>query len=106
MKVYGSSAAKQNTLLPEVAPIAATVPGFDWQAWQGISVPAKTPAAVVARLNAEMQKLQNTAEFREFLAKIGMEPWPPNTPAEFAQLVKDDMGRWAAAVRAAGAKVD
>jgi tripartite-type tricarboxylate transporter receptor subunit TctC len=106
VKVYGSTAAKQNTLLPEVRPIADTVPGFDWQAWQGISVPAKTPAAVVSRLNAEMQKFQNTAEFRAFLAKIGMEPWPPNAPADFAKLVKDDMSRWGDAVRAAGAKVD
>ena len=106
VKVYGSSAARQNSLLPDVAPLAKTVPGFDWQAWQGISVPAKTPPAVVARLNAEMQKFQNTVEFRAFLAKIGMEPWPPNTPADFAKLVKDDVGRWADAVRAAGAKVD
>jgi hypothetical protein len=35
-----------------------------------------------------------------------MEPWPPNTPADYMQLVKRDMPRWAAAVRAAGAKVD
>jgi tripartite-type tricarboxylate transporter receptor subunit TctC len=103
---YGTSAAKQNTLIPEVAPIAQSVPGFDWQAWQGISVPAATPAAAVARLSAEMQKFQHTPEFREFLAKIGMEPWPPVSPAQFAALVKEDMGRWAEAVRASGAKVD
>jgi tripartite-type tricarboxylate transporter receptor subunit TctC len=103
---YGTTAAKQNTLLPEIAPIAQTVPGFDWQAWQGISVPAGTPPAAVARLSAEMQKFQHTAEFRGFLAKIGMEPWPPITPAQFAAMVKDDMARWAEAVRVSGAKVD
>jgi tripartite-type tricarboxylate transporter receptor subunit TctC len=69
-------------------------------------VPAATPAAAVARLSAEMQKFQHTPEFREFLAKIGMEPWPPVSPAQFAALVKEDMGRWAEAVRASGAKVD
>ena len=106
VQAYGTSAAKQNTLIPAVAPIGETVPGFDWQAWQGISVPAGTPAAAVARLSAEMQKFQHTPEFRGFLAKIGMEPWPPITPAEFARHVKDDMGRWAEAVRASGAKVD
>ena len=106
VKGYGTTAAKQNTLLPEIAPIAKTVPGFDWQAWQGISVAAATPAPVLARLSAEMQKFQNTPEFQKFLAGIGMEPWPPNTPADYMQLVKRDMPRWAAAVRAAGAKVD
>ena len=103
---YATSAANQNQLLPAVPPIARTVPGFDWQAWQGVSVPAATPPAVVARLSAEMQKFQHTAEFREFLAKIGMEPWAPITPAEFSAMVKRELPVWAEAVLAAGAKLD
>jgi len=106
LRAYGTSAAKQNSLLPEVPPIARTVPGFDWQAWQGIAVPKATPPEVVARLSQEMQKFQQTPEFRQFLANVAMEPWPPITPAEFAALVKDDMGRWAEAVRVSGAKVE
>lgn len=103
---YGTSAAKQNGLVASVPPIAQTVPGFDWQAWQGVSVPAATPPAVVARLSAEMQKFQQTPEFREFLAKIGMEPWAPITPAQFSALVKEELPRWAEAVRVSGAKLD
>ena len=106
VKAYGTSAAKQNRLVPSVPPIAKTVPGFDWQAWQGIAVAAATPAPVVARLSAELQKLQQAEEFKAFLAKVGMEPWPPITPAQFSALVKDDMAQWAEAVRAAGAKID
>ena len=106
IRAYGTSAAKQNTLLPDVRPIAETVPGFDWQAWQGIAVPKATPPAVVARLSAEMQKFQQTPEFRKFLASVAMEPWPPITPAGFGALVKEDMGRWAEAVRVSGAKVE
>jgi tripartite-type tricarboxylate transporter receptor subunit TctC len=103
---WGTSAAKQNLLVPSVPPIAQAVPGFDWQAWQGIAVPAATPAPVVARLSAELQKLQAAPEFADFLAKIGMEPWPPQSPAEFAAMVRGEMGQWAEAVRAAGAKLD
>ena len=66
----GTSAAKQTTLLPAVPPVAATVPGFDWQAWQGIVAPAGTPAAIVDRLAAEMQKIQATPEFREQLLPV------------------------------------
>ena len=106
VQAFGTSAAKQNTLIASVAPVAQFVPGFDWQAWQGISAPIATPPAVIARLSNELQKLQNTPEFREQLTKFGMEPWPANTPAEFAALVKSDMGRWAEAVRVSGAKVD
>ena len=106
VQTYGTSAAKQNTLIASVPPLSQFVPGFDWQAWQGVSVPAATPAPVVARLAAEMQKFQQTQEFRELLAKFGMEPWGPMSPAEFAAYVKNDMPRWAEAVRVSGAKVD
>jgi tripartite-type tricarboxylate transporter receptor subunit TctC len=102
----GTSAGKQSVLMPEVPPISATLPGFDWQAWQGVVTTGGTPAPVVARLNAEMQVFQNTDEFRAMLVKFGMEPWAPNSAADFAAIVKNDVGRWAGVVKAAGLKVD
>ena len=102
----GTSAGKQSVLMPEVPPISATLPGFDWQAWQGVVTTAGTPPSVVARLNAEMQKFQNTEEFRALLVKFGMEPWAPNTPEQFGEIIRNDLGRWAAVVKASGAKVD
>ena len=73
----GTSSATQNSLIAAVPPVAATVPGFDWRAWQGIVAPAGVPAAVVDRLSAEMQKIQATPEFREQLLRFGMEPCRP-----------------------------
>jgi tripartite-type tricarboxylate transporter receptor subunit TctC len=102
----GTSAAKQSVLMPNVAPIAQSVPGFDWQAWQGVVAAAGTPRPIVAKLNAEMQHFQNTAEFSALLQKFGMEPWAPNTPEQFGDIIKNDVGRWAAVVKASGAKVD
>jgi tripartite-type tricarboxylate transporter receptor subunit TctC len=102
----GTSSAKPSTLLAGVPPIADTVPGFDWQAWQGVVAPAGTQPAVVARLSMELQHIQNTPEFREVLFKFGMDPSPPNTPEQFAAIVKNDQDRWAKAVAASGAQVD
>jgi tripartite-type tricarboxylate transporter receptor subunit TctC len=102
----GTSAGKQSDLMPEVPPISATLPGFDWQAWQGVVATGGTPPAVVARLNAEMQRFQNTEEFRALLVRFGMEPWVPSTAADFAEIVKNDVGRWAGVVKAAGLKID
>jgi len=102
----GTSAAKPTPLLPGVPPIASTVPGFDWQAWQGIVAPAGTPKDVIARLAAELQKMQATAEFREQLVKFGMEPYPPQTPEQFAATIVAEQPRWAQAIRDSGAKVD
>jgi len=106
VNALGTSAAKQTTLLPSVPPIAATVPGFDWQAWQGIVAPAGTSPEIVGRLSAELQRIQATLEFREQLFRFGMEPSAPNTPAEFAAIIRDEEPRWAKAIRDSGAKVD
>jgi tripartite-type tricarboxylate transporter receptor subunit TctC len=102
----GTSAAKQTTLLPGVVPIANTVPGFDWQAWQGIVAPAGTAQNVVARLASELQKIQATSEFKDQLFKFGMEPFAPHTPAQFAETIAAEQPRWAKAIKDSGAKID
>lgn len=103
---YGTSAARQTNLIATVAPIADTVPGFDWQAWQGIVAPAGTPYEIVSRLGAELQRMQSSTEFRDLLARFGMEPSPPHTPEQFAAVVKGDVERWSKAVAASGARID
>jgi tripartite-type tricarboxylate transporter receptor subunit TctC len=102
----GTSSAKHTTLIAGVPAVADTVPGFDWQAWQGVVAPAGTPPAILALLSAELQRIQSTAEFRALLVRFGMDPAPPNTPEQFAAIVKSDVERWAKAVAAAGVVVD
>src|SRR5450755_3436113 len=106
VNVLGTSAAKATTLLPNVAPISTTVPGFDWQAWQGIVAPAGTPKEIVARLSAELQRIQETPEFKEQLLKFGMEPFAPHSPEQFAATIAAEQPRWAKAIKDSGAKVD
>ncbi|HXX82656.1 MAG TPA: tripartite tricarboxylate transporter substrate binding protein [Casimicrobiaceae bacterium] len=102
----GTSAARQTTLLPNVPPIAATVAGYDWQAWQGIVAPAGTPKEIIARLSAELQRIQAAPEFKAQLVKFGMEPFAPQTPEQFAATIAAEQPRWAKAVKDSGAKVD
>jgi len=54
----------------------------------------------------EEERIQSTPEFRALLVKFGMDPSPPNTPEQFAAIVKNDVERWARAVAASGAVVD
>jgi len=102
----GTSAAKPTTLLADIAPIATTVSGYDWQAWQGIVAPAGTPKDVVAKLAGELQRIQASADFKEQLVKFGMEPFPPQSPDQFAAMITGEQPRWAKAIKDSGAKVD
>jgi len=102
----GTSAAKPTTLLPNVPPISTTIPGYDWQAWQGIVAPAGTPREIVARLSTELRRIQETPEFKEQLIKFGMEPSPPKSPEQFAATIAAEQPRWAKAIKDSGAKVD
>jgi tripartite-type tricarboxylate transporter receptor subunit TctC len=104
--VLGTSAARQNSLIPSVRPLAESVPGFDWTAWQGIAAPANTPREIVERVNAEVRRLLDTQEFREQLVRFGMEPAPPQTVTEFGEYVRADAARWAVVVRDSGARSD
>src|SRR5438105_14885503 len=102
----GTSAAKPTTLLPGLAPIAGTVAGFDWQAWQGIVAPAGTPKEILMRLSSELQKIQAAPEFQAQLHRFGMEPSAPHSPEQFAATIEAEQPRWAKAIRDSGAKVD
>ena len=102
----GTSAARQSTLLGSVPPIAATVAGYDWQAWQGIVAPAGTPKDVVRRLFSELEAILITPEFQAQLAKFGMELIPPTKPEHFGAIIAAEQPLWAKAVKDSGAKVD
>jgi tripartite-type tricarboxylate transporter receptor subunit TctC len=101
-----TSAAKQTLLLPSVPPIANTISGFDWEAWQGIVAPSATPKDIVDRLAAELAKIEASAEFKEQLFRFGMDPLPPKTPKQFAATIRAEQPRWAKAIKDSGAKVD
>lgn len=101
----GTSGGKPTALVAGVPPIGNTVPGFDALAWQGIVAPAGTPKEIVARLNAELNKIIDSDDFRQQLTNFGMEPNAMSVD-EFAGLIKSDVARWADAVKRSGAKVD
>src|SRR6185369_13906908 len=85
---------KQTLLLPSVPPIANAVPGFDWEAWQGIVAPAGTPKEIIGRLATELEKIEASPEFKEQLFRFGMDSLPPKTPEEFAATIKAEQPRW------------
>jgi len=91
---------------PEYPTIAESgLPGFEASAWDGIFVPAGTPAPIVARLNAAIRETVEDPQVAEALKARGAQPMP-NSPEAFARHIADSSDRWARAVRASGAKID
>jgi tripartite-type tricarboxylate transporter receptor subunit TctC len=88
--------------LPEVPPLAEAVPGFNASAWQGVFAPAKTPPAIVNKLNAALNAAVATDDVRVRLRDIGMIPVGTGSPDELAQFLQSEIIRWGKVVEDAG----
>jgi len=90
-------------VLPEVPPLAeAGVPGFDAAAWQGVIAPARTPAAIIAKLNAELNAAVAMNDVRARMRDIGMIPVGAGSPEELAEFLQSEIVRWGKVVEDAG----
>jgi tripartite-type tricarboxylate transporter receptor subunit TctC len=81
------------------------LPGFEASAWDGILAPAGTPRPIVDKLNAAIREALQDPAIVDALRRLGAQP-VPSTPEEFAQHIAASTEKWAAVVRACGAKID
>ena len=97
----GVSSAKRSAALADTPTfIESGVPGFDVSAWVGVFVPAKTPRAVIDKLQKEILVVLGEAPVRASYETLGIEP-AGNTPDQFAQQIRADLERWARVVKEA-----
>ncbi|WP_409517359.1 Bug family tripartite tricarboxylate transporter substrate binding protein [Diaphorobacter sp.] len=102
VRTLAVTAAKGSELLPNVPPIAKTIPGFDITSWNGIFAPAGVSKDIVNRINTELQVILADKAVREQLAGVGFEVWPTKTPEEFTTYVKDQLAYWGKLIKQAG----
>src|SRR6185436_7402304 len=94
------TADKRTTVLPDVPGLGELgIAGMSGDTFQGMFVPAGTPAAVVSRLHAEIIKALALPDVRERLAAIGLEP-VANSPAEFTTQIRSDIATWRNVIQA------
>jgi tripartite-type tricarboxylate transporter receptor subunit TctC len=92
--------------LPDVPTVEeAGFPGFEDNTWVGVFVPTGTPAAVVSKINADVNKFLAQKESRERLASFAFEP-VGGTSASFAAYLKVELAKWAKVIRETGAKIE
>ncbi len=106
LRALAVTSAKRAKAAPDVpAAVEAGAPGFEVDNWQGIVVPAKTPAPLIARLNKEILKVLEAPAMIEVLNAQGLDP-AGGAPGQFDKLIRVEIDKWRKVVQAAGIKVD
>ena len=104
VRALAVTTAKRSVQLPDVPTVAESVPGFEASAWFGVAVPKGTPAAIVARINREVNEVLKEPKTMQRLADLGGISIA-GTPAEFWALHTMETEKWAKVVKASGAKI-
>jgi tripartite-type tricarboxylate transporter receptor subunit TctC len=100
LRALGTTGTSRLALLPDVPTIAETIAGYESDIWIGMVAPAKTPPAVIDKLNAELRRALALPEVQSKLAEQGIYA-ESSSAADFTRLIATDQKRWAAVIRAA-----
>jgi tripartite-type tricarboxylate transporter receptor subunit TctC len=106
LRALAVASEKRSPAVPELPTIAESgYPGFDTSSWQGVFAPARTPPALVRKLNQDMARVLALPDVRARFAELGMEP-VGNTPQELTRIIQSDLRRWAKVIEDSGAKAE
>jgi tripartite-type tricarboxylate transporter receptor subunit TctC len=105
LKALAVTTLARSPALPDAPPVADTLKGFSIDTWWGLVAPAGTPKDVIAKLNTAFVAALNSPEAQTRFAGLMAEP-VPTTPEQFGALMKGELAKYQAVVKATGAKVD
>jgi tripartite-type tricarboxylate transporter receptor subunit TctC len=104
IKALGATSQERSDLFPDVPTLVEQgYPDTVADQWGAVLAPAKTPPAIIAKLNAAMLAALNDPDLREKLAQSGVIP-APSSPEEFARYLQDEIARWGKLIREKGIK--
>jgi tripartite-type tricarboxylate transporter receptor subunit TctC len=101
LRALGLTLAQPFPLAPEIPPVAAVLPGFDFVFWFGMAAPAGTPAPVIARANAALNRVLQLPELAERLARLGYAP-RGSEPEGFRDFLRNQIETLTARAKEAG----
>jgi tripartite-type tricarboxylate transporter receptor subunit TctC len=88
--------------MPDVPTVAESgLPGYEANSWNGVLAPARTPKAIVARLNKEIVAIIRAPAVNKQVAALGFTP-VGGTPEEFRAHIDAEIGKWAKVITAGG----
>src|SRR5688572_16293481 len=106
LRPLGVAIPQRSPFLPDVPTVAEQgYPGFESVGWIGLAAPAKTPPAILDKLNAEIRKMLASPEVKEKLNQLAFNP-VGDSRAEFAAFIKAVIAKWSRVAKESGAKAD
>jgi tripartite-type tricarboxylate transporter receptor subunit TctC len=106
LRAIATTGAKRSISLPDLPTIAESgVPGYDVTSWNGVLVPAGTPAEAIKKLNAEFNKVLANPAMRERLVKIGYEPIG-GAPDAFSKHIEAETKKWGPVIKQSGLQIN
>ena len=94
LRALGVTSAKSIPQLPDVPPVAATIPGYEVMSWTGLAAPKNLPDAIAKRLHAAMLKVLASPEIQTQLDATGGVPSPSNAPGDMKSFVTKQIMQW------------
>ncbi|MDB5515020.1 MAG: hypothetical protein JWQ17_1778 [Tardiphaga sp.] len=105
LRALGVTTATRSELLPDVAPVADAVPGYEASALFGVGAPKKTPPEIIEKLNKEINAVLAEPAIKARLVDLGGEPLI-GTPEEFGKMIVAETDKWEKVVKFANLKVE
>jgi len=105
MRALAVTTRERIPALPDVPSISQFYPDFEARSWIGLLAPARTPAAIVSRLNAEVRGALQTPEMRTFFDAQSIQPGS-GTPEEFGVFLRNETGKWGEIIRKQNIRVE
>jgi tripartite-type tricarboxylate transporter receptor subunit TctC len=105
IRAIATTTSTRLPVLPDVPPVADTVPGYEAISFYGVGAPAGTPAEIVDKLNREINLAMADPQIAAFFDNLGT-IGAAGTPADFGRLMDQEGAKWAAAVKTSGASLE
>src|SRR5215831_7634365 len=106
LRALAVTSLRRSPIISELPTLAESgFPGFEVISWFGLLAPTATPAVIIDKVHAELERIVANANTRERIAQLGLEA-SVNSPEEFAVVIKTDTAKWAKVIRAANIKAE
>lgn len=102
LRALAITSPERSALAPELPTMQqAGIPGYEASIWSGVLAPARTPPAIISRLNSSIVQVMQASEVKDRMAALGADA-VTSTPAAFGRFIAAEVAKWRKVIKASG----